>query len=566
MSEVFTLNPEATEHKRDSELGGKRVELQYGASTVIGQDDEKWFLRDGSEAALAAVISTSSAKDPENADMLMVIDLSRVPIENGARSFMGQAISPNVEALLISEDAFKTQMKRGYKGLRPNSSYIYGRGVKDDRFAEQSLQTSRNHFEISYDEQGRLTVKDLDSLNGTVVMTGETGVNFVNDYLVSNKEDIPYWLVNEANIPDDETIDRAEIITEGQARVMSEAELSDIKRDLKTYDSRDENHRLADVTFEIARYYPEFSPIVGIELEGQKFAFGPIFSDTSNRLHSVAYTPDLEHPGHYRSRLFYRSNSDGGWRVTPAIYDKGYNAGIFSKGDPKEERGGEYVWLTKPDRRIVDLLEHLETTTGDILEKQYTHQTISELFAMNRMNQEDMNHFDDETRPVYIDGGSHIYDSYFPGKGYLKLAEQARFNLANMKLPKGFEPDFTTGPAYSYTTRHTIGGRMAVEVFNASYNERPIEWHVATDENGSVWIDRILLKDSQLTDYGTPGEVIAAGALATKPYEYRSAQQDLEPGIDYVDNLSPPYNHSYITMSPVIRTMPWYQHYVAARS
>ncbi len=567
MPEVLTLNPDFQEGKRD-DCGGKRVELLNGESVVLDQADDKWPLLDGSGAAIAAVIYTSANKNSVKADMLMVIDLSNTPIENGYRSFMGQPISPGVDSLLINKDAFKTQTQLGYKGLRRGSSYVYGRGKNDERFTGQSRETSRNHFEIGYDQQGGLIVRDLNSTNGTVVMTGQTGINFVEDYLVAHQEDIPDWFAGVAttNRKANEPVNQAEVIPEGQVRVISETELANIKHDLVTYDNRDENHRLGDVTLEIARYYPEFAPIVGIELDGQKFAFGPLFRDSSDRLHSVAYTPDPDHPGHYRSRLFYRSSSDGGWRVTPGVYDKGDDTGLFSKGEPDAARGGEYVWLTKPDRRIVDLLENLETTTGDILDKRYSHNTISELFAMSRMNQEGMNDFDRQAQPVYIDGGKYVYDSYFPGRGYLKSADQARFDLANMQLPKGFEPDFTTGPAYSYKTRHTIGGQMSVEVFNAHYNGRPIEWHVATDQNGSVWIDRILLKDSELTDYGTPKEVIAAGALATKPYEYRSAQQGVERGVDYADNLPSPYNGSYVSMSPLIRDMPWYQHYSSARS
>ena len=554
MSEYFSLRTER-QRPNENEPTGRRYDLSQGGAVRLGESEEKWPLHDGSRAKLSAVIGTSAA-DGLEADMLMVFDLTDVPISDGVRNFMGQPIAPDVQSMMISEEFFQSHKRRGYKGLRAGERYAYGRATHDGRFTDQSLQTSRTHFLVSCNERNQLLVQDLNSSNGTVVMTGEAGVDFVADYLITHGDDVPAWLgVNGAEEvpPTPALISTAEVATEKHARVMSQSEIKGIRHELKTYT------RQFDVSLEIAHNYPEFKPIRGLEIEGRKLAFGPLFSDKHDRLHSIAYTPDEAHPGHWFSRLYYRSNSDGGWRVTPGIYDKG----VFSKGDPVQDLGGEYVWLTKPDRRIVDLLEDMEQQPDEELATTYPNSVIDSLFKLRRLNEEGSNHFDEEVTPVYIDGGRDVYGAYFPGRGYLVDPETARFKLTNMKLPAGFEPDFSRKPAEIYQTRHTIGGQMVVEVYEATYKGQPIEWHVANDARGSTWIDRIKYKSTGLTDYGTLDRVIVGGALAAKPYEYRTGMGGAVPGVDYLDNLPDGHSFYYVTTAPIIQMMPWYRHYRA---
>ena len=46
---------------------------------------------------------------------------------------------------------------------------------------------------------------------------------------------------------------------------------------------------------------------------------------------------------------------------------------------------------------------------------------------------------------------------------------------------------------------------------------------------------KITSKESAVTSYGTSSEVVLAGALSAKPFEYKSNVKGMEPGEDYDD-------------------------------
>lgn len=166
--------------------------------------------------------------------------------------------------------------------------------------------------------------------------------------------------------------------------------------------------------------------------------------------------------------------------------------------------------------------------------------------------------FADEVSVTEVRGAN--MDAYISGVGAAD-GLLSRDKLRAMELPVGFEPDFTEEPSKVYRMKHTLAGDTGVEVYAANLNGRPIEWHVAHDEaKNRVWIDRIIYKDNKVTTYGTQKEVIVAGALSAKPFDYVSQLSGMREGQDWTR-----HNQRYGDISATLNEIPAIRHYRLSR-
>jgi hypothetical protein len=83
----------------------------------------------------------------------------------------------------------------------------------------------------------------------------------------------------------------------------------------------------------------------------------------------------------------------------------------------------------------------------------------------------------------------------------------------------GVVPDFSEPVSTSYD-KHPVLGDVAHEIYDVVVDGRPVEWHMAYDQEGRVWIDRIRYGDTLPTPYGTDKDVIYSGLLTSKPIDY----------------------------------------------
>ncbi|MDN5275965.1 MAG: hypothetical protein JWN33_614 [Candidatus Saccharibacteria bacterium] len=130
--------------------------------------------------------------------------------------------------------------------------------------------------------------------------------------------------------------------------------------------------------------------------------------------------------------------------------------------------------------------------------------------------------------------------------------------LADMLLPSGFEPDFQEGPDRRYAIKHTLLGKSGVDVYPVTYRGKSIEWHVAHDQDGRVWLERLKFSTSDVTSYGTDADVILAGALNAKPLDYAECTEGTI-GRDY-DN----FDELYVDLRKTFDRMPWVRRFRAA--
>ena len=480
---------------------------------------------------IAAVIQASSdtnaeyhASEGNVVDRLMVVDMRSVPPSNvrGYKLFGEEFVTASADYLLINPAILDFDKGLGFKALRAGESFNYGRPTeqtpKSDkklRFKGASPATSREHFNITVGAEGSITITDLGSANQTAVLTGQ----YAQEALKGNERQL-HMLAAAPNIG--KTVLQQELdnyVAEtgtSRATILGHAAVDNLKN--QAY-----NPTQPELSRELLLQYPELAPKGGLRIGNYDFLFSGIVSDESKRKHAIAYVTD--EAGKVLPRLFYKSISDGGWRVTPGVYE---DTKAYSKGEDSTDGG--YVQLTKPLEEITQYLE--------IMEKQGTialnMEDVRTLFEIEKQERQGISNFETEVKATRLQGrkSKALYEAYQPGIGFKEDAIRARKHLANIELPKGFEPSFDVIER-QYQTTHSLAGNTLFKVYSAQLDGRAVEWHMAASEKGDYWIDKITYKDTAVTTYGTASEPILVGALSAKPYEYQSQLQNMDAGIDY---------------------------------
>lgn len=308
-----------------------------------------------------------------------------------------------------------------------------------------------------------------------------------------------------------------------------------------------------------------FTPEAGIVLDNKIFLISKIMQ-SGNRKVAAGYVGASDGEGPLVPRLFYRSISDGGWRSTPGMrVDYHYSKGSGDLSPSFEDEYGHYVQITKPVEQITALLDGQmaaqqlghggegEVDACDFLTPMEMHQ----LFSQDMIEDEQMYTLADEVTLSRVEGAG--LDAFLSGVGF-KRPFEAREELEAMELPDGFEPDFTLEPVSAYAAEHTLAGPTAVEVYEAMLQGRAIKWHMAHDTENRVWVDRITYSDEKVTTYGTRSEVLLAGALSAKPFDYMRQLSGMWHAHDWT-----PYDDIYGDVTPTLDTIPAIVRYRAAR-
>lgn len=217
-------------------------------------------------------------------------------------------------------------------------------------------------------------------------------------------------------------------------------------------------------------------------------------------------------------RLLYYSESGKGWRSTPGMY------GGISKGT-----GIHYTQETKPHKNILRYIEwalvngHEARQQGlapneDILENYFFLGNIGSVSKPGWYT------FDKEITRYDDKGVLGQFQKYRAGRLNSKevgrdtnLSEEFRnFDFSIPEL-RAFLPNFGNPPA---ETDFLKSDGIKLETYTAQLNGRPVEWVMAYDRLGRVWIERIAFLDIEVNSYGVMPEVIDSACLTSKPFEY----------------------------------------------
>lgn len=463
----------------------------------------------------------------------------------GASIYEGQLIDPSVAFLAIDPAQIDWKNDIGYKGIRADEDVVLGREAHARRFPQMQDTTSRKHVTVRFDGQSQALLFTDHSLNGTMVTSGRIDPLDAPLYKAEPHEEKP--IVPERYV---RTLDK-------QARILDAAYVA--QKAVEWGSDRTQPSITHDVLAAKG-----LDPIVGIGLGDKEFMFSGLIATRDGRLHSLCYADDGN--GRVVPHMYYKSNSDGGWRMSPYLYEDG----VYNKGDiPLQDRSsgrhveyGQYTQATKPDESIAALLEEMERMQIGAATSDYTRDIFHSFLKKSSYERSgiDENYF--SALSVECVAGYGL-DAYVSGKGFKYEPDVARGMLESMRLPVGFTPDFRNKPQRSYQTEHTMLGNTTVEVYVVMYNGKELEWHVATDEaSGTVWLDRIAVKGGEVTKYGTRRNLVLAGALNAKPVDYRSQTPNMVEGEDY-DMMA---GHTYVSMKKTLDRMPWVRDYRRLRS
>lgn len=304
-------------------------------------------------------------------------------------------------------------------------------------------------------------------------------------------------------------------------------------------DSADKN------TGELLQYY---QPTKGIEIGSHTFYLTDVVATEGGRKHAVAYT-ELD-DGTVAPRLFYKSNSDGFWRATPEyeINDTPEKPSrYYSKGDTMAYG---YARETRLNADLEMVLERGEQAATVNLEPGQLEWMLQH-FQGSRLGK--TNTYEDEAYEIRLKGFEDFF-AFQPGRGFETTdGRPAREIISEMKVAPARMPDFTTEPRRSTTQVHALLGEVQVDVYGSQ--DGLLEWNMAHTPDGKVWVNGLTKSNSdspEVTSYGTDAEVVSAGVIDSKPLEYASQVQGLEPSRDYkptpygsyveltvLDNLAP---------------------------
>ena len=463
-------------------------------------------------------------------------------VENG--TIDGQEVPDNWLGVVTQPDNQHLAEGMGYAPIvRSDDGSFFGLDLGRDKPGCEAfdfdLSVSENHAAIvpDPDVDGQFMIVDTGSKNGTAV----TGIDFREDDTTTREQDI----------------DLSAVMALDLDSLVSNEEVASITPETVRGHNQEETEFLQSAI-------ESFKPVAGVELNS-----GTIYV-------SEPFKVAAPHEGSEYSLAFYRDDDD---KFSPLWFRKD-SAEYGVAGNGEWRLSGPIVSVTEHDpfrgwgkyqphdsdasNRLVEEVEntlaYVEAVTYDSTPEPIDMGTLTEL----QLASGDIGNIPsvDDIAEVTKIGGLGV-DSVKTKQGFGSAnIAKARYEIQNMQLPDGLEPDFSGQPVKTYGLNHEVFGMSQVEVFRSEFNSRPVVWHVASSHD-RIWLYRLEFEDSETTVAGTQQDVIDGGALTLKPIEHVSFEGYWgEVGVDW--NGLPEYP-GYGDMKPTIDSMPWVRHYRQAK-
>lgn len=285
-------------------------------------------------------------------------------------------------------------------------------------------------------------------------------------------------------------------------------------------------------THELFTWFP---PVVGVQIDERKFYISEQFAAHNGRLHAIGYTRLGD--GTIAPRLFYKSQSEGSWRVSPVWLvetdEEGKQQSYYSKG---ETMYYGYARETRLDDDLETALEAAEDGSPKVLEPEQLT-TVRQHFIPERLGKADTYNVEASEQRV---NGLDDFLTFRPGSGFKTVdGRPAREVLAAMSADPTRLPDFKASPIKVSLRQHSILGSVKVETYRS--RDKLLDWNMAYTADGKVWLNGLTIPNDTVNSYGTNGDVLVGGILDSKPLEYDFQVEGLEEGVDYRKTDQPPY-------------------------
>lgn len=298
--------------------------------------------------------------------------------------------------------------------------------------------------------------------------------------------------------------------------------------------------------------FSHFPPKSGIDIDGQEFMLSKIVKGSS-REHCVGYVK-LE-SGQVAPRLFYKSNSDGDWRVAP-YYESwtdgaGKRRGYYSKGDAVDFGYVRETRLNDNLRTLLDMKAGLETAFTAENPPEQGNQEVE--WILGRFSQTALgntNTYTDEVDATplgYKSKEKGVFD-FEPGGGFVAPdGVPAREKFARTDVADVLAPNFDMPIVGLRVSEHPVLGEITTEA--VASNGGNLVWNFSRDKQGRVWVSGVVNAGKKRPNsYGTDEEIVSAGIFDNKPIEYKSQIDGLQEGVDFAETDHP----SYVDITPLL--------------
>ena len=282
-----------------------------------------------------------------------------------------------------------------------------------------------------------------------------------------------------------------------------------------------------------------------IQVQGAKYSLGQPFDMGDGRIGVVAV---VDVNGQKSTQLFYRSNSQGTFRLMPAR-NKGGFAGLpgFDKG------AGEYT-LELPSALQKHLQQKIATSkiVEGVSEKVYA--------GVVRNNHDIKGYFEYAEDPNGVHKAITTEKILEPPIGKkLRAGGHEMLQPEQVKIARPeSRPDFKAGPVNEFKMRTATAGEVDAMVFRS--RDGKIEYTVCKDSLGKIWFANATAADSPiLAGAGVARQAIDGGELMTPLWEYH---EQIPRG--YAGQINPNSSH-YAESWNYLKQIPEIQEYYRVR-
>jgi len=295
----------------------------------------------------------------------------------------------------------------------------------------------------------------------------------------------------------------------------------------------------------------ELKPTTSIQVGDQKFYFSPVLVGSNRHEVVIMYTVKN---GFILPRLLYKSQSGGNWRGTSGYID------YYDDGSLIFDKGQQYTQGTRLNSKIADHLEGQMELMGQkdlnlkcletffYVPNQLRYKNADKLYTFRTEVAVEAHSGQSKDNPLlqvlhecppgwcFSSSVKHGHQTFSNYKEYIEQVvnptlENTSFMPAFNK--KNCEQSYYMGhPLLSDHKNGKLEKDILIRICMGTLNGKQVEWHMATDRVGRVWIDSIRYKDNPVSTYGTDTQVIDSGILVNKPLEYAHACTKLQDGTD----------------------------------
>ncbi|MCA9330989.1 FHA domain-containing protein, partial [Candidatus Saccharibacteria bacterium] len=327
---------------------------------------------------------------------------------------------------------------------------------REDKPGARDGSISARHFQVHTDTQGRVVVADVGSLNGTSARLSP----------------------------------RAGAVQYGHEGMSSDKVALEFHQEME--------RGASEKTRRLIETFPDaLTPTASVQVDGRTFYLTDIIGENGRYPKAVMYTPvTIEGKREIVSRVLYKSNSDGGWRVMYGI------TGTRYKKEAQDE--SHYTQETKPVRHILDALA---LQPGATESSQQIDAYLSSEFDLSRADTareftgpEEIRYYHDKTVDTTLSDVRALSAGMFGDRFEATLSGMGHDTVTSYfhSLDDAFRglpwlvPDFRYPPRATYLSDHTLLGDTTIEEFDTSSPSiaggRSITWSMAHDDDGRVWV------------------------------------------------------------------------------